>query len=157
MTKKGAVIQIIGGVFIIMAVIVGGWLYFVPTTPHCGLYTQKEIRIGANIINAQVADNDCKRILGLSGQKFMDPSGGMLFVYDNEGSRGIWMKEMHFPIDVLWMDEGGVVVGIEDEIGPGTYPKIFGEQFKAKYVLELPAGSVGQRKILLGDTVSNLQ
>lgn len=157
MTRTGAAFQIIAEVMLIAAAIGGGWWYFVPKTPHCGLYTQKEIRIGATSIGVQVADNDCKRVLGLSGQKFMDPNAGMLFVYGEEGSRGIWMKEMSFPIDIVWLNKDGVVVGIEQNLAPGTYPKIFGEEFSAKYVLELPAGKVAESKIILGDIISGLE
>ncbi len=68
----------------------------------------------------------------------------MLFTPDREARHGIWMLNMKFPIDILWLDGSGKVVDIAQNAKPcksifscPTYrPKS-----DARYVLELPSGN----------------
>lgn len=128
--------------------------YFSPDTSECGKYDTATLSIASTTVEADLADNDCKRTLGLSGRASLSEGRGMIFKYEGEGSRGIWMKDMKFPIDILWIDEEMRVVGIEWAIAPSTYPKIFGENYKAEYVLELPVGFVIKNKVTLGSIIS---
>ncbi|HBM45975.1 MAG: hypothetical protein UT05_C0001G0048 [Parcubacteria group bacterium GW2011_GWF2_38_76] len=127
-------------------------IYF--AIPICGQYVSKEITVGEKNITVELADNDCKRELGLSGRTSLGKKQGMLFVYQNDGSRGIWMKDMKFPIDILWINKDTEVVGIEWAITPETYPKIFGEAYEAAFVLELPVGFIKENYISLGSKIS---
>lgn len=121
---------------------------------ECGAYKIAEISIVNTTIRADVADNECKRTLGLSGRDPMGKGEGMLFKYDSEGARGIWMKDMKFPIDILWMNKDMAIVGIGQNVVPETYPKIFGEEYPANYVLEVPAGFAVKNHIVLGGIIS---
>ena len=98
------------------------------------------VSVGSTTISVEVADTQRERAQGLSGRAELALGHGMLFVFEREGEWGIWMKDMHFPIDILWADNEGRVITIEKNISPDTYPKVFYPRGSALYVLEVPAG-----------------
>ncbi|MFA6341035.1 MAG: DUF192 domain-containing protein, partial [Candidatus Paceibacterota bacterium] len=98
-------------------------------TSECGSYSQKEINMGNKLIKVDIADDDCKRSLGLSGRRSLKDDEGMLFIFDKVGNYGFWMKDMLFPIDIIWADADLNVVGIEKDALPSTYPEVFGQNY----------------------------
>jgi uncharacterized protein len=110
-------------------------------------------------INALVADTDYSRTKGLSGRDSLAPNEGLLFVFDREGYQGFWMKEMNFPIDIVWLNKDKKIVHIEHNVSPDTYPKIFNpnNEFnneKSLYVLETNANFFKDNNIEAGDFVN---
>jgi len=118
----------------------------------CGKYKQKEIQINSNNIIVDIADNDCKRELGLSNKTSIDDKG-MLFIFENSGNYSFWMKYMNFPIDILWINDDFNIIGIEKNIATSTYPETFGGEYFSKYILELPAGFSDKNNIKVGDKI----
>ena len=80
----------------------------------------------------------------------------MLFVFDEDGDWGIWMKDMQFPIDILYISQNGSVVSIDANISPNTYdtnpPEVFYPPLAVRYVLELPAGFAAAHTIVPDST-----
>lgn len=118
----------------------------------CGKYKKGKIKINENILLVDIADDECKKILGLSGKESLIEDG-MLFIFENIGNYGFWMKDMNFPIDILWINEYFEIIGIEKDLSPNTYPKFFGTEYLAKYVLEVPANYSDKNKIKVGDEI----
>ena len=85
--------------------------------------------------------SETARQRGLSGRLALAAGQGMLFVFPASARHRIWMKDMHFPIDILWIDKSGTVVHVQAEATPDSYPAIFAPPVAAQYVLEIPAGS----------------
>ena len=100
------------------------------------------IKIDGILFNVDVADTKEEREKGLSGRKYLDRNSGMLFVFPDNGNHGIWMKDMNFPIDIIWISENFHIVDIKRDATPDSYPEVFTSTKLAKYVLELPAGSI---------------
>ena len=98
-----------------------------------------------------IVDSKSERAKGLSGRTSLKPDAGMFFIFDTVGKHGIWMKEMKFPIDIVWIDQNMEVVYIENDVSPDTYPKTFAPTSPARYVLELNAGFVKKYGIKVGD------
>jgi uncharacterized membrane protein (UPF0127 family) len=94
------------------------------------------------------------RVKGLSGKTSLDANEGMFFVFDTDGEWGIWMKDMLFSIDVIWIAEDGTVVHIEEYVHPDTYPRVFTNETPARYVLEVTAGTVEAYNISVGSKVT---
>jgi uncharacterized membrane protein (UPF0127 family) len=111
------------------------------------------VTIGGTPIKVTVVRTRAEQEQGLSGRKGLAPNQGMLFVFEKPGDYRIWMKDMLFPIDVVWVDENGSVVDITEAIGPDTYPTVFGSRLPAKYILELSAGFVERYNIARSDKV----
>jgi uncharacterized membrane protein (UPF0127 family) len=104
--------------------------------------TQGKVRIDGVMFTVDVADTDTERKQGLSGRRFLGEREGMLFIFDKNDQHGIWMKDMNFPIDVLWISENFRIIDIERNLEPSSYPEVERSSRPARYVLELPAGSI---------------
>ena len=109
-------------------------------------------RSGNQILFVNIADNDCKTKLGLSGSTGLNGEG-MFFVLKKVGNYGFWMKNMNFPLDILWINDNFEIVGIEKSLLPSTYPNSFGQKYFAKYVLEVSAGYCDKNNIKVGDKI----
>lgn len=113
----------------------------------------KVIIIGENAVTIEVADSDEERRQGLSGRDTLEAGNGMFFIFEESGLHGIWMKDMNFPIDILWFDQYGELVHFEEHVAPESYPDTFFPKSPALYVLEVPAGYVKDKNVKLGDKI----
>lgn len=90
-------------------------------------------------VELEPATTASEREIGLSKYSAIKETQGMLFTYDEPGEACIWMKDMNFPIDIVWLDADKKIVKIEINVDPSTYPKTFCSNVPAKYVVELNA------------------
>jgi uncharacterized membrane protein (UPF0127 family) len=97
---------------------------------------------------------ESQRVKGLSGKEGLQPNEGMFFVFEKDAEWGIWMKDMKFGIDVLWIASDGTVVDMITYMTPDTYPKVFTNSTPARYVLELVAGAADAYNIQVGSKVT---
>lgn len=111
------------------------------------------ISIGGQMIFARVADDDESRRKGLSNTAPLGEKEGMLFIFDTPSRWGMWMREMKYSIDIVWLDSEKRIVYIAKNVSPDTYPKVFLPEKDALYVLELPAGFVDKHHVSLGSVV----
>jgi uncharacterized membrane protein (UPF0127 family) len=112
------------------------------------------IRIGATLVQASVADTPAERIAGLSNTPLLPPGVVKLFVFDTDGPQSIWMKDMRYSIDILWLDQSGLVVHTVSDVSPDTYPNSFASPVPARYVIEARSGFVVEQGIVVGTPVS---
>lgn len=118
----------------------------------------KEITLPRGTVYAEVADTQASRTQGLSGRSGLALDEGMLFVFDYSGKYGFWMKDMLFPIDMVWINEDGVVVHVVRNATPESYfghnpPETFVNVPDAKYVLEVASGQADKFGLYLGTKV----
>ncbi|MFH1455213.1 MAG: DUF192 domain-containing protein [bacterium] len=118
----------------------------------CGKYKKGEIIIGSKTLLVDIADDNCKKDLGLSGKTSLNQEG-MIFIFEKVGNYGFWMKDMNFSIDILWINDVFEVIGIEKSLSSDTYPKSFGGKYLAKYILEVSAGYSDKNNIKIGDKI----
>ena len=118
------------------------------------------VKIDDVVLEVQIADTDPRQTRGLMFQKQLPLDKGMLFVFDYANERSIWMLNMQFPLDILWINDNGKVVFIEKNIPPCktaletvTCPSYKGGSKNAKYVLEVTAGFVDAFKITTESTL----
>lgn len=104
-------------------------------------------------ISVRVADTDKTRQQGLSGFSILPPKQGMLFVFPQMGKYDFWMKNMNFPIDIIWLDENGIIVDRVINLDPESYPKTFVSKDNAQYVLEIPAHTADEYGFSIGEKV----
>jgi uncharacterized membrane protein (UPF0127 family) len=112
------------------------------------------IHIGSHRFKANIADTEKTREQGLSGTKSLAADHAMFFVFDSDNRWPIWMKDMNYSIDIVWLDESKKVVDFAVEVSPDTYPtKSFFPKVDARYVVELKSGTVEKKAIRIGDQV----
>jgi uncharacterized membrane protein (UPF0127 family) len=138
----------LGGILVVGGSI-GALNYVVPGAVFGSLGDHSYIH-GVPIL-LEVVDTEEARVKGLSGRERLPDGRGMLFVFDTEDKYGIWMKDMKFPIDILWLDSEHRIVAVEHVVTPETYPKVFYPSVPARFVLELPAGFAKENDFKIGD------
>jgi uncharacterized membrane protein (UPF0127 family) len=111
------------------------------------------IVIGAVAVQASVADSIPERIKGLSNTPYLPEGVVKLFAFGAEGEHGIWMKDMNYPLDIIWVAKSGSIVHIEENVSPETYPDSFSSPKPAWYVIEANAGFVASSSLKIGDEV----
>lgn len=105
-------------------------------------YKKTTLKIDGVDFEIFIADNAALQEQGLSGWTSLQSSQGMLFVFNKDGKYPFWMKDMNFPIDIVWLDSTYNIVHIEKDLAPSTYPNSFSSNLPARYVLELPANTI---------------
>ncbi|MBM3903629.1 MAG: DUF192 domain-containing protein [Thaumarchaeota archaeon] len=112
-------------------------------------FPQGIVKIDNVALQVQIADTKPLQTRGLMFQEKLPYDQGMLFIFEDQGIRSMWMLNMQFSLDVMWIDEQGNVVHIEKDTQPCksaletmtcTFTNGNGEE--AKYVLEVTAGFV---------------
>ncbi len=118
----------------------------------------KYVMLGEKKIKVELALTKEDQAQGLSGRISLKENEGMLFVFDKPGEHNFWMKDMKFPIDIIWIDENfNMVIYIKKDARPGSYPETYGPSSdsieNAKYVLEVPSGFAEKNNLKIGDRV----
>ncbi len=128
-------------------------LYYTHTMEREPMMPESQVRIGTTTIAVERAVTPAQQEAGLSGRTALAQGRGMLFVFNDDSMRGIWMKDMKFPIDIVFISQTGEVVSVAPDVSPDTYPKMFYPPRPVRYVLELPAGFAAAHAIAEGAKV----
>ncbi|AKM80402.1 TPA: DUF192 domain-containing protein [Candidatus Saccharibacteria bacterium] len=108
------------------------------------------VQIGRGTYQVQILSTPENRDKGLSGTEKLDKTEGRLFVFPESDKWSIWMKDMKFPIDIVWLDSEKRVVHLVKDAQPDSYPETrFTPKKVARFVLEFPAGSIERSNIQL--------
>lgn len=120
-------------------------------------YTTTIININGVQLHALEAITMAQKIQGLSGRKSLTENQAMLFVYPEENSLSFWMKDMLFPIDMMWLNKKCQVIYIvaaAPPCAPNTDCAIYTPGLPAQYVLETMAGFAKKHAVELGSTIN---
>jgi len=109
----------------------------------------------AQTLQADVADTEPERAAGLSYRPFPQ---AMVFLFDVPAVPSFWMKEMNFPIDIIWLtkvsDVTFSVAEFSTEIQPEFPAKtLYRPQAPVDAVLEAPSGTVKSQQLTIGDSL----
>ncbi len=113
----------------------------------------KSVEIAGQNIKIDLALTAEERFRGLSGRESLKENEGLLFVFEREGAHSFWMKDMKFPIDIIWINKEMKVVFVKEKALPESYPESFSSEKDAKYVLEVSSGFSEKNNLKVGDTV----
>lgn len=114
----------------------------------------KTLLVGDYAIRVAIADSPTERTQGLSGTTMLPQGTGMLFVFPSPHVPGFWMKDMLFPIDIIWISSAGEVVGVVPRATPESFPTQFRPDQPIQYVLEVPAGFAETYNVQKGVKIS---
>jgi uncharacterized membrane protein (UPF0127 family) len=121
----------------------------------CGVYRHdSKVRINGKTFDVELPKNPDAFAKGLAGRPCITDSEGMLFRFTKPGQYPFWMKDMKFPIDIIWIGADYKVAAVEIDEKPSTYPDKFVNQKPAQYVLEVKANTSKQLKIEIGTPVT---
>lgn len=115
------------------------------------------VKINSLYIPVELAQTDAEVKKGLSGKLSLDQNKGMFFLFSQAGIYRFWMPNMHFPIDIIWIDSNKRIIGIEqnvsNEFDPAN-PRFYVSPAPAQYVLEVNAGFSKRMGFEINDTVT---
>jgi uncharacterized membrane protein (UPF0127 family) len=112
------------------------------------------LNLGGEIFEIDTADTPAERAQGLSGRASLGKNEGMLFIFSKAGHYGFWMKDMNFPIDIIWIKDGHII-GWAAEAEPDDRPDrtVYYPPEPVNKVLEVPAGTVARLGLQIGDII----
>jgi uncharacterized membrane protein (UPF0127 family) len=103
-------------------------------------------------VTVELARTDEERARGLMNRRDLAPEAGMLFIFSENEPRAFWMKNTLLPLDMLFIDDGGRVVGLIERAEPlTTSPRDPG--VPSRYVLEVNGGWASRHGVRPGDRV----
>lgn len=117
-----------------------------------GLPVKQSATIKDINITVELSQNAKQWEKGLSGRVDLGDTDGMLFVFPHYHVPVFWMKEMNFPIDMIWI-AGGKVVDITYEAKVETSDKLptYSPVVPVNMILETRAGWANENNIMVGD------
>jgi len=160
--------------YIIVAVALGGAIFFyemqvnneplLKVTPNSALSTTTFADISSSTtattsisaiqpLSLLVASTSAEQELGLGQRNSLPADEGMLFIFPMPGDYAFWMKDMHFSIDMIWMDSHFAITHIAADVSPETYPKSFAPGADSSYVLETNAGYSQKNNLSVGESL----
>lgn len=141
---------------IVLALIIGGYVFF-GSKKNLDLKTTNLSINGINF-KVQIAETMLARSQGLSGRESLGTDEGLLFLFGTSGMYPFWMKDMKFPIDIIWIS-GKTIAGFAESVNPEPEKTIFSltsysPPQPVDTVLEINAGLVKQYGFQIGDQVA---
>lgn len=109
------------------------------------------------VVDVAVAENRTERYRGLSNTSPLEPDTGMLFVFESEANRSFVMRNMNYPIDMVFVGANGTVTAIhhaevEENDDPGD--DLTRYRGRAKWVVEVPYQWTTDHGVEVGHTVT---
>ena len=114
------------------------------------------VKIKDLVIHVDLAITPDEQSKGLSIKNTLNDGDGMLFPFDTPGDYSFWMKDMKFPIDIIWIDPNYKIVHIEKNLQPCIFFLLcpsYSPHANSKYVLEVPSNYTAKNNIIVGDRV----
>lgn len=95
------------------------------------------------VVQVECVVSPPKLAQGLSGRESLKKGTGMLFIFDEIKQQSMWMPDMKFPLDVIWLDEILSVVHISYGLLPCADRRACpstNSVYACKYAIEMNAG-----------------
>ena len=112
--------------------------------------------LGNHLFFLTEARTDQQRQKGLMHQTSLGLDAGLLFIYDRAVYVPIWMRNTVLPLDIIWLDRNYRVVDLYLSAVPFDETVLMPKQ-KAKYVIEVWAGTVKRTGLKINDIVIPLE
>jgi uncharacterized protein len=143
---------------IILLIAAGIWTYiffFQRMNPPLPADT---LTVDGATFKVEIASTRVEQARGLSFRPSLGANAGMLFVFRSSSVQSFWMKDMNFPLDMIWI-AGNEVVGFAQDAVPQPGAQlwqlaIYTSPDGTDKVLEVNAGTVAKYNIKVGDQVA---
>lgn len=115
----------------------------------------KQVTVNDKSFNVKIAKTEKDRQIGLSKTDKITENQGMLFIFEKADYHSFWMKDMEFPIDIIYIKDNKVTTVIENAI-PGDREEnleIYQPDEASDKVLEVSAGSAKKYNIKKGTLI----
>jgi len=112
------------------------------------------VMINNHPVEVELARTEAEQTQGLSNHAPLKDNQGMLFVFNELTPRTFWMKNMNFPIDIIWIKDN-TIIKISHNLPPeGDNPKnVYKSDGAINNVLEVNSGWAQKNNINIGDKI----
>jgi uncharacterized membrane protein (UPF0127 family) len=116
-------------------------------------FSKGTIKIGNKIMKVEVADSESERQRWLTFRnERLGPDSGLLLIYDKPDLYSMWLLNIRYPLDLLWLDQSGNVVYIKENAHPcnnilDASQCTFKNTMPAKFILATDSGFVSKNNI----------
>jgi uncharacterized membrane protein (UPF0127 family) len=109
-----------------------------------------------NCYKVEIARTQAEKERGLMYREKLSRGQGMLFINNEEGIYSFWMKNMRFPLDIIWLNNNFEVVFIAKNTQPCREKECLNiiPSKPARYILEINAGETDRIGLQLGNKAS---
>jgi uncharacterized membrane protein (UPF0127 family) len=111
-----------------------------------------ETKTGTHSFRIEIARHAAQQAQGLMFRRRLAADAGMLFLYPYAEPSRMWMKNTYIPLDLLYIDAMGKIVGFHQRAVPQSLEVITSER-PVNAVLEVNAGTAARLQLAIGDTV----
>jgi len=109
-------------------------------------------KTGRHEFRVEIAMSPRQQAQGLMFRRRLAPDAGMLFLYRSAAPASMWMKNTFIPLDFLYIDGTGRIVGFHQRAVPQSLEVITSKQ-PVRAVMEVNAGTAARLRIAVGDQV----
>lgn len=178
--KNSKIYLLIATLFLIIAIVFGVF-YLIPCRDYTKFTISDKEGKEKVQLKLEIADTNEKRLNGLMGREGLDKNTGMIFDFEDPGYYSMWMKDTLISLDMVFLNNKGEVIALtsdrlplsEELINPCSveFEKVFRKnknidvnsffekcetkflspEYLTRYVIELPAGTIQESGIMLGD------
>lgn len=113
-----------------------------------------QTKSGRHEFVVEIARRPKQQAQGLMFRRKLAPDAGMLFLYGTAERASMWMKNTLIPLDLIYINGTGKIVGFHERAVPQSLEVITSKQ-PVRAVLEVNAGIVARLQIAIGDTVAH--
>lgn len=114
---------------------------------------QIPLQAGMHRIQAQVAQSDEERAIGLMHVREMPQHEGMLFVFERAGQQCFWMRNTLIPLSIAFLRDDGSIVNIAEMKALDDKSNHCSAE-PVRYALEMNAGWFAKRGLKPGSKLS---
>lgn len=123
-----------------------------------GLTTKSYLQVGSANLTVELANNKKLWEIGLSKHNVLKENEGMYFIFPVAHIPIFWMKDMKFPIDIIWIKDDTIVdLTLSAQVPTSQNYETFSPKTSVNRVLEVNAGYVEKMGIKIGDKVKLIQ
>ena len=121
--------------------------------PRVNASVTLHIKGGDRVVKGPLRATRTERSVGLMyRKKRLSPDEGMLFMMDGDADHSFWMRNTLIPLDMVFIDRDGTVVGMLEDVAPKTdIGRSVGKP--SRFVLELDGGWCRRFGLKPGDRV----
>ena len=108
--------------------------------------------IGSQNFNVEIATSFHDQEVGLMHRDHLDSDHGMLFIFPDVQVRNFWNHDVHFPLDLVFLDSSGAIVSLRHM--DAYSDKNVSSDAPAQYTIELNAGTAARLNLHVGDRIT---
>lgn len=148
---RGSKIRFLLGLIVVIFIVLVGIYVIAQNTS-----SEKFVAINDNKFQVKVAETDTEKQIGLSKTESLPENEGMLFLFDEPDFYAFWMRDMKFPIDIIFINGNKVTTIISNALPPSQTNgslTTFQPKEKSDKVLEVNAGIAQKYNIQEGSVI----